>query len=81
MILKDTVEGMLSVDYKERFKAEYNQLNIRLNGLKTMLDKWDNIKLEFTPTCSRETYTKQVKAMEDYLEILKYRAEVENIEL
>lgn len=29
MELKDTVEMMLSADYKERFKAEYYQLKIR----------------------------------------------------
>ncbi len=39
MKLADTVEMMNSVDYKERFKAEYAQLVIRYNGLKKMLEK------------------------------------------
>lgn len=42
MKLSETVEMMNSADYKERFKAEYLQLKIRANGLKNMLDKWDN---------------------------------------
>ena len=32
MDLKDTVEGMLSEDYKERFKAEYLQTKIRMTN-------------------------------------------------
>lgn len=34
MELRNTIEDMLSSDYKKRFKAEYNQLKIRypLNG-------------------------------------------------
>lgn len=39
MKLPETVEMMNSKDYKERFKAEYYQLKIRVNGLKAMLDK------------------------------------------
>ena len=37
MQLKDTVEMMNSEDYKERFKAEYYQLSIRLYNLTSML--------------------------------------------
>lgn len=44
MELKDTVTLMVSSDYKERFKAEYYQLKIRLEKLKCMLQKWDNGK-------------------------------------
>ena len=32
--LKDTVDGMLSTDYKERFVAEYQQTKIRYEKLK-----------------------------------------------
>ena len=42
MELKDTTTLMVSSDYKERFKAEYYQLKIRLEKLKCMLQKWDN---------------------------------------
>lgn len=34
MELKDTVEMMNSADYKERFKAEYQQVVIRYKKLK-----------------------------------------------
>lgn len=50
MKLEDTVEMMVSEDYKERFKAEYFQLAVRVDGLKNMLNKWDKRELNFTPT-------------------------------
>lgn len=81
MELKDTVEMMNSADYKERFKAEYNQLAIRYKGLKLMLDKWDNGTLQFKPTCPRSTYNMQIKAMVDYLAVLEARAVMENVDL
>ena len=81
MKLADTVEMMNSSDYKERFKAEYAQLVIRYNGLKKMLEKWDNGTLEFEPTCPRSTYNMQTKAMEDYIAVLEARAVMEEINL
>lgn len=81
MTLKDTVEMMNSDDYKERFKAEYYQLEIRVNGLKKMLDKWDNGELDFTPTCSRNTYNNQFEYMVNYMTVLADRASMEGIEL
>lgn len=53
--LADTVEGMNSADYKERFKAEYYQLKIRFVGLMNMCGKWDRNELTFEPTCPRST--------------------------
>ena len=35
MNLKDTIELMESNDFKDRFRAEYLQLKIRMTGLKT----------------------------------------------
>lgn len=81
MVLKDTIEMMVSEDYKERFKAEYLQLALRLGGLKAMLAKWDNGELNFSPTCPRDIYDEQVEAMESYLKILTKRAEIEKISL
>lgn len=37
--LPATAVGMMSEDYKERFKAEYKQLEIRFDGLRKMLKK------------------------------------------
>ena len=52
-----------------------------LKKLKNMLDKWDNDKLTFTPTCPRSTYNMQIKAMTDYIAVLEARAVMENVEL
>ena len=79
--LKQTVELMNSSDYKDRFKAEYYQLKIRYDKLHNMCEKWDKDELDFTPTCSRFTYARQLNAMAFYLKILEERAVVENIEL
>ena len=79
--LKETIELMTSTDYKERFKAEYEQVKIRFEKLKAMLDKWDNGTLEFTPTCNRGIYNFQIKAMSEYITCLETRAVIENIEL
>ncbi len=81
MRLKDTVSMMESTDYKERFKAEYNQLAIRFEKLKSMLNEWDAGTLPFTPTCPRSTYNIQIRAMADYLAILEARAMIEGISL
>lgn len=81
MNLKQTVEDMCSADYKQRFKAEYDQLDIRMTGLVNMLNKWDKGKLDFTPTCPRGIYDLQLKAMQDYLRILLIRAQIEKVDL
>ena len=81
MVLKDTIDLMVSEDYKERFKAEYLQVKIRYDGLCNMIDKWVKNELTFTPTCPRSTYNLQLNAMEDYLTVLKERAVMEGIEL
>ena len=79
--LKDTCALMDSDDYRERFMAEYFQLKIRLEKLKAFLEKWDRNELEFIPNCPRETYNFQIKAMQEYHDILVIRAEIENIEI
>ena len=81
MQLKDTIEMMTSEDFKERFKAEYYQLSIRLCSLTNMLIKWENIMLDFEPKCSKETLENQVIFMQGYIGILRLRAELEGIDL
>lgn len=81
MDLKETVELMQSKDYKERFLAEYWQVVDRYKKLKMLLEKWDEDKLDFKPTCPRSTYSMQIKAMYDYIAILEARAAMENIDL
>lgn len=77
--LKDTAALMTSADYKERFNAEYHQLETRYIKLKEMCKKWDNNELNFTPTCPREWYNKQIYFMLGYLQVLLNRAEKEDV--
>lgn len=79
--LKDTVAFMTSAKYKERFMAEYYQLETRYLKLKAMCDNWDKNELTFEPTCPRSMYDKQLTAMKDYLNVLVDRAKLENVEL
>ena len=79
--LKRTVELMNISDYKDRFKAEYYQLKIRYDKLHNMCEKWDKNELDFTPTCSRFIYARQLNAMAFYLKVLEERAIAEKIEL
>lgn len=81
MELMETVQLMLSNDYKDRFKGEYLQTKIRHNKLKAMCDKWDNDELDFEPTCPREIYNEQLSYMFSYLCVLEERAQLEGIDL
>ena len=46
-----------------------------------MLIKWDADKLDFAPPCPRAVYLTQKRYMEEYLNQLEVRAEIEDIEL
>ena len=81
MNLQETVEMMNSTDYKERFKAEYLQLKIRMSGLSDMLKKYKDNTLTFTPACSYDLLNAQFKSMDLYASFLEDRAKVENIDL
>ena len=72
---------MTSPDYKERFKAEYIQLKIRIEGLSKMLEKYKSGTLEFKPTCSFELLNRQLEYMKYYAICLETRAPLENIKL
>lgn len=77
--LAETAKLMVSSDYKERFRAECIQLENRYEGLKKMVESWDNGVLPFTPTCPREIYDEQLAAMRAYMKVLTARAHIENI--
>ena len=89
----DTVEGMLSPDYKERFRAEYAQTKIRYERLKAFNTK---IEAAFRTECERPEVKKapmpphdcphdllreQQKVMGQYLHILEVRAVIEGVDL
>lgn len=83
-----TVEGMLSVNYKERFKAEYQQLKIRVeklnkfcNRIEAAQDYADSPVEEPKHDCPREILEQQLYMMKKYLHLLEIRALIEGIEL
>lgn len=93
--LADTVEGMLHPDYKERFKAEYQQTKIRYEKLKAFINKIEAARRttcdpfvfpakrvdEPKHDCPEEMLSNQQSIMGEYLHILEVRAVVEGIEL
>lgn len=79
--LIDTVEFMLSNDYKERFISEYYQTEIRYNKLHEMIVRYEANTLNFEPKCSIDILKKQASYMGNYLYMLEVRAEIEGIEL
>ena len=81
METKETIPMMTSEDYKERFKGEYLQLKIRIEKLTTILEKYKAGTLNFTPSNSYELLFEQLIYMKNYLQVLKQRAEIENIDI
>ena len=81
MELNDTVELMTSDDYKERFKAEYHQTNIRYKKLLSMIKKAEAGTLDFTPECPLSLLKKQSSVMANYLTLLDKRARIEGVDL
>ena len=81
MNLNETIGMMNSPDFKERTKAEYYQLKIRIEKLEAMLEKYRNGTLDFTPNCSYNLLYEQLVYMKSYLRVLEERARIENIEL
>lgn len=76
-----TIDLMKSEDYKDRFKAEYFQTKIRYDKLCDMLVRLDAGTLSFKPTCPPQVLMGQKNAMDQYMHILKVRAELEGIDL
>lgn len=75
----DTASLMESLDDKDRFVAEYVQLSIRMGTLNNFLERdADAYKVPYEV---HELLQRQYLAMETYLEVLKERAKIENIEL
>ena len=81
MELERLIELMKSEDYKDRFRAEFYQLEDRIDKLSNMLEIYKAGTLDFTPSCSYELLNNQLKAMNEYLQYLMIRAEIEGIDL
>lgn len=67
--------------YKKRMVEEFNQLRDRANKLEKMLRKHRLGKLEFEPTCPVHLLKRQYDSMLVYMECLKDRAILEDIDL
>ena len=84
--LADTIDDMLNPDYRERFKAEYQQTKIRYEKLKAFNTK---IKAAHMSTkvdmpahdCPEELLREQQAVIGQYLHLLELRAEIEFIDL
>ena len=79
--LEQTINLMISDDYKLRFKAEYYQTKIRYDKLHKMLIKEEAGTLDFKTTCPIELLQRQKESMGWYLHALEVRAEIEGIEI
>ena len=81
MQLSETVKMMNSADFKERFRAEYFQLENRIDGLSKMLVDYRAGTLKFTPKCSIKILDGQLNSMIVYRTHLQERAKIEEISL
>lgn len=81
MELKDTVDLMLSDNYKDRLKAEYYQTLIRHDKLSQMILNWRLEKLDYTPVYPIDYCNEQLRRMRLYLNMLEDRARLEGITL
>lgn len=81
MELIDTIDLMNSSDFKDRFKAEYYQLVIRINKLNYMIESYKAGTLAFEPKCGIQILANQVFYMNEYKAILERRAAIEGIDL
>ena len=81
LTLERTAELMLSGDYRERMTAEWGQCKIRLEKLKKLLEDEKIGKLGFELTCPITLLREQALVMQEYVDILEKRAELEDIRL
>lgn len=79
--LKETTPLMESEDWKDRFKAEYVQLCVRLEKLESVLKKYDNGELEWEFKSPVELLRQQADYMNNYKAILEQRATYEGVDL
>lgn len=81
MTLDKTVDMMLSEDYKDRFKAEYQQASYRTNKLQKLVSEVKKGTKKPPFGCSKYLLMWQLKTMQEYKQILELRAEAEGIAL
>lgn len=83
MELKDTIDMMASEDYRERFRGEFCQLEIRAKKLLAFIRKCEDARMEGKEEprhdCPLSLLRAQLDAMMDYLDVLRKRALIENV--
>lgn len=72
---------MISDNYKERFKAEYDQLHIRREALLKVIEGFKAGRLNFKLSCPIELLESQADIMLQYELILLDRADIEGVQL
>ena len=73
MELEDTIEGMLSSDYSERLRAEYDQASIRLRKLTKFLNKYEKDPKNVILECPVDMLYKTKFCLELYRSALQDR--------
>lgn len=85
MELYETIEGMTSTDYRERFKAEYRQTKIRYEKLKDFCNRIEAAaRIGTEPPehrCPLDLLQEQQKYMGLYLKMMEIRAVIEEVAL
>ena len=81
MKLQETIKGMTSQDHEERFRAEYFQLQNRIESFDKTLDDYRKGKLKFETKCTLKMMDGQMNTMITYKTHLEAVAKVEKISL
>lgn len=81
LTLERSAELMLSGDYRARMAAEWAQVKIRLRRLQDMLDAYREGALDFKLTCPITMLREQALVMQEYVDILEKRAELDGFRL
>ena len=85
MELYETIEGMTSTDYRERFKAEYRQTKIRYEKLKDFCNRIEAAARTGTEppehSCPLDLLQEQQKYMGLYRKMMEIRAVIEEVAL
>ena len=87
--LRETIDAMVSTDYRERMRAEYQQTKIRYEKLKNFCNLIEAVAIigdekiltEPKHDCPLWLLRDQQQAMGEYLHILELRAVVEAVDL
>lgn len=81
MTLEETIPLMQSDDWKDRFKAEYWQLKIRLESLITLIQEVEAKRKPLPSKTPLSVYAAQATFMDSYMLWLNKRASKEGIDL